>query len=485
VENYKILDNYSQPLKQSTTEEIVGFVAALTKLVPSRAEEREEISSNRIYNTYNIAELQSSFRYIDWKTLMRALFGDGTHNSSLFLVHFPSFLRQLDRLVSLFGVRVARLSLVVLFAQDAMEEVVKVKGDLPRWRECSMLVQKLLPAPTSHLFLNSFSKATRRDIVAKAEEVGEEVRREAMRQVERTNWLSRQTRSKVMQKVATMKTLVKPPQMFLNLSAVAPPLSSLDISSNEFFTNVLSLQRHQRAELYSSLKGGVDSSLFPWTLVTSPLAVNAFRIRQFNSVVLPFGLLSKFVTLGEGLPKYTDTAALALIIGHEVAHSVDTPGRGFDLQGRLQQVWDEASLVRLQSKADCTSRERWPPRYILYRGRRISLARDREATLDEDLADIQALHLAEAVGGEGKGEDALPGLNYTRQQAFYINIAQGYCGRLAGLSEVLLSHLSQHSSYSERTDRMALHSPHYASAFRCRPGSRMNPLNKCPRIFGQ
>ena len=42
-----------------------------------------------------------------------------------------------------------------------------------------------------------------------------------------------------------------------------------------------------------SLKGGVDSSLFPWTLVTSPLAVNAFRIRQFNSVVLPFGLLSK------------------------------------------------------------------------------------------------------------------------------------------------------------------------------------------------
>ena len=66
------------------------------------------------------------------------------------------------------------------------------------------------------------------------------------------------------------------------------------------------------------------------------------------------------VTQGEGLPKYTDTAALALIVGHEVmqhiaqvlrkseqkvigsyekvAHSVDTPGRGFDLQGRLQQV---------------------------------------------------------------------------------------------------------------------------------------------------
>ena len=36
----------------------------------------------------------------------------------------------------------------------------------------------------------------------------------------------------------------------------------------------------------------------------------------------------------------------------------------------------------------------------------------------------QALHLAEAVASDVKGEDALPGLNYTRQQAFYINIAQ-------------------------------------------------------------
>ena len=32
VENYQILNNYSQPFKQSTTDEIVGFVAALAKV---------------------------------------------------------------------------------------------------------------------------------------------------------------------------------------------------------------------------------------------------------------------------------------------------------------------------------------------------------------------------------------------------------------------------------------------------------------------
>ena len=32
IENYQILRNYSQPFKQTTTDEIVGFVAALWKV---------------------------------------------------------------------------------------------------------------------------------------------------------------------------------------------------------------------------------------------------------------------------------------------------------------------------------------------------------------------------------------------------------------------------------------------------------------------
>ena len=43
----------------------------------------------------------------------------------------------------------------------------------------------------------------------------------------------------------------------------------------------------------SLLQSGLDSSLFPWLVTTSPLAVTAARIRQFNSVVIPFGLLSQ------------------------------------------------------------------------------------------------------------------------------------------------------------------------------------------------
>ena len=47
---------------------------------------------------------------------MRRLLGGGeVPSSQLFLVHFPSFLRQLDRMVSLFGVRSALQSFSVKF----------------------------------------------------------------------------------------------------------------------------------------------------------------------------------------------------------------------------------------------------------------------------------------------------------------------------------------------------------------------------------
>ena len=74
-------------------------------MIPGRREELIDSGLNKIYNKYNIAELQSSFRYVNWKLLMRKLFGDKVNNSQLFLVHFPSYLRQLDRMVSLFGLR--------------------------------------------------------------------------------------------------------------------------------------------------------------------------------------------------------------------------------------------------------------------------------------------------------------------------------------------------------------------------------------------
>ena len=93
-------------------------------------------------------------------------------------------------------------------------------------------------------------------------------------------------------------------------------------------------------------RSGVDEELFSWTLAASPLDVNAFRIRQFNAILLPWGLLASSLQAHQGVPRYVQEGNLGFVISHEILHSLDTGGRGFDLQGKLSTVWDQASSTR-------------------------------------------------------------------------------------------------------------------------------------------
>ena len=90
----------------------------------------------------------------------------------------------------------------------------------------------------------------------------------------------------------------------------------------------------------------VSEDTFKWRVVTSPLSIDAYSIRQFNSVVLPFGLVASFLEGSEGLPSNINKAAFSFIVGHEIIHSMDSRGRGFDWQGRLAMIWDKSSSGR-------------------------------------------------------------------------------------------------------------------------------------------
>ena len=93
---------------------------------------------------------------------------------------------------------------------------------------------------------------------------------------------------------------------------------------------------------------------------------------------------------------------------------------------------------------------------------------DGENTFDENLCDIEAVDIVSKLALRNtKNQQALPGVNFTKEQTLFINIAQvgfqnkppnffilflcqGYCGNMGTLSHVLLTHLSQHSTYGER-----------------------------------
>ena len=87
-----------------------------------------------------------------------------------------------------------------------------------------------------------------------AREIAKEVKEEAVRQVETTSWLTRQTRSKVMQMIATTKIMVDLPSFYLNRTAIIDSLTGIYISDKQFFSNVIMMVNHQRKQLYTLKK---------------------------------------------------------------------------------------------------------------------------------------------------------------------------------------------------------------------------------------
>ena len=87
-----------------------------------------------------------------------------------------------------------------------------------------------------------------------AKEISTEVKKEAVRQVEATSWLTRQTSSKVIQKIATTKFMVDIPNFYLNHTAIVDSLTGINISNQDFFKNFITMISQHRKQLHKLIK---------------------------------------------------------------------------------------------------------------------------------------------------------------------------------------------------------------------------------------
>ena len=69
--------------------------------------------------------------------------------------------------------------------------------------------------------------------------------------------------------------------------------------------------------------------------------------------VIPFGLVFSSFYQQENLPAYLGRGPLAFVVSHEILHSLDTSGRGFDSRGRLSDWWDDSSSLNYDKHRRC------------------------------------------------------------------------------------------------------------------------------------
>ena len=61
----------------------------------------------------------------------------------------------------------------------------------------------------------------------------------------------------------------------------------------------------------------------------------------------------------------------------------------------------------------------------MYRGQVVPVEVDGDFTFDENMCDVESLEMvSEHFGGDLDNEEQLPGVSFTKEQIFFINIAQ-------------------------------------------------------------
>lgn len=76
-------------------------------------------------------------------------------------------------------------------------------------------------------------------------------------------------------------------------------------------------------------------------------------------------------------------------------------------------------------------------------------------------------------------EPALPGLNLSHDQLFFLNYAQIWCGSMRPEDALTKIRSSVHSPGIIRVIGPLSNSKDFAEAYKCPVGSRMNPTSKC------
>ncbi|XP_023235365.1 endothelin-converting enzyme 1-like [Centruroides sculpturatus] len=245
------------------------------------------------------------------------------------------------------------------------------------------------------------------------------------------------------------------------------------------FENMNNLNKFLLKKLCSLYRKNNDRTKWPPYPQMAGSQVNGFYVPNFNAIILPAGI-QQLPFYHADQPKFMNFGGMGLIFGHEITHGLDNSGRLRDKYGNLKNWWKEESKMEFEKRSECFINQ-----YNSYYYDGLSTTVNGKKTLSENIADNGGIRQAylgyqKWVKDNGK-ENHLPGLEkYSPEQLFFISFAKSWCSSIHPPS--LLAKLyadDPHSANPFRVIGSLSNMKEFSEAFNCKPGSRMNPENKC------
>lgn len=264
--------------------------------------------------------------------------------------------------------------------------------------------------------------------------------------------------------------------------SIAKYYSMVKIDQNKFFDNILSAVAGDKFRTWLQLGRRRDPEA--WEMY--PSTVNAYFNPPANEIVFPAGILQP-PFFSKDWPGYLSYGAFGHVAAHELTHAFDSAGRLYNQEGRLSKWWTSRTEEGFKKKQDCIVKQY--SEYTIDDGHGGKVHVNGNLTSGENIGDsglIQAFRAWKAqfdTSQTAGNEYLLPGLNFTREQLFFISFARPWARSIKPAAAVQRIRTDPHSPTMYRVEGTLSNIPEFAEAFKCSPNAKLNPPQEKRCVF--
>ncbi|KAG5682753.1 hypothetical protein PVAND_012086 [Polypedilum vanderplanki] len=471
---------------ENAAKELEHVVMFEKKLADASLPEVDRHDTSAIYRKLTLGELQREVPQLNWREYLQVTLGDVELKDNEEVVSYAMpYLVQMGRILSQTDRRIIHnyiiwrlvMSIMTHMIDDYQRERVEfrkillgIQSERHRWSQCVEWTNKKLGMAVGALFIRDNFNHESKEVALEMIHTIREAFNELLADI---HWMDDETRAVAKEKADKMNERIGYPEILTNRTELQKEYVNLTIEDNHFMNNIFYILKWDAQRNLNLLRKPVDKE--KWS--TEPAVVNAFYNPNKNDIVFPAGILQPLF-YSQNFPKSLNYGGIGVVIGHEITHGFDDKGRQFDKDGNMMQWWNNATIKNFRERAQCIIDQ-----YSKYRIDEVGLYMNGRMTQGENIADngglkqsFRAYKKWVAIHGE---EPALPGLNLTHDQLFFLNYAQIWCGSMRPEDALTKIRSSVHSPGIIRVIGPLSNSKDFAEAYKCPIGTKMNPINKC------
>ncbi|KAF1934863.1 endothelin-converting enzyme 1 [Clathrospora elynae] len=334
-----------------------------------------------------------------------------------------------------------------------------------RWRTCVNHVDGGLGWILSRFFVE---KAFSAEAKSFGDTIITDIKTEFSKKLNAAEWMDNDTTKKAVEKVHNIVQKIGYPTNspdIMDPSTLENYYQSVNVSSDAFFANALSMRRFAADDEWSALGKPVDHDQWGMTVPT----VNAYYNPPGNEIVFPAGIM-QFPVFDIQVPAYMSYGAFGSVAGHELSHAFDSTGRHYDQNGNYTDWWSNATVDAFKEKTDCFVKQY--ANFTVPGPDSTPLHVNGRLTLGENIADAGGLSASFQAWKRRAGEKPnadLPGLgHFTQDQMFFVSYSNWWCGKTRKDTAINRIYTDPHAPKWARILGTMANSREFRESFQCK-----------------